>query len=97
MEARAHAEKTDREMKATLVKKIDKFVKKLTVYHPLDKALEKKGVDGGDGQVEEKIDQAIKHSAVIQTIKGLSAQYCAGSEYFRYDPDQMEKFNEMYI
>ena len=70
----------------------------MIVYHPLDKPLEKKVTEETQDGKDSKVNQATKHPDLIKSIKSLSAQYCAATEeYFRYDPDQKEKFNEMYI
>lgn len=47
-----------------------------------------------EGEAEK--DQAIKHGQMVKSIQSLKAQFCIGQNYFRYDPDQLAKFNEMY-
>lgn len=77
------------EMGAKETSKIESFVKRVIVYHPLDQPVFKR-TDGVD------VDQAAKHQDIVKSLQALEPQQCSLEEYFRYQPQTHEQFRQIY-
>ena len=82
----------------------------MVVYHPMDYPLLKNGqsvsiLDKSSLQTNDLSssvainpnDQGTKWKQMLESIRNLTAHFCAGQDYFRYDTESYEKFRQMYF